>query len=170
ITFVTGNPNKLIEARMIMEAWDDVVPVELRNLPLDLPEIQGCHLEISRAKCRLAAEAAGGAVVVEDTALCFNSLNGMPGPYIKWFVEAVSNEGLYKMLAAHDDKSAYAQCALSFCMGPGHEPFTFVGRADGTIVAPKGDAGFGWDKIMKPHGSDRTFAEMAKEDKNKISH
>ena len=39
-----------------------------------------------------------GPVIVEDTSLCFNALNGLPGPYVKWFYEAVGNEGLVKIL------------------------------------------------------------------------
>ena len=49
----------------------------------DLPELQGEPEEISRAKCRLAAQQIGGPVMVEDTSLCFNALNGLPGVYIK---------------------------------------------------------------------------------------
>lgn len=43
--------------------------------------------------------------MVEDTCLCFNALNGMPGPYIKWFLQAVGHDGINKMLAGFDDKT-----------------------------------------------------------------
>ena len=59
------------------------LPFTLVNQKVDLPELQGEPDEISREKCRLAAEQVGGAVIVEDTSLCFNALNGLPGPYIK---------------------------------------------------------------------------------------
>ena len=58
-----------------------------------------------------------GAVMVEDTSLCFNALDGLPGPYIKWFLEKVGHEGLNKMLAGFGDYSAYAQCTFAFTPG-----------------------------------------------------
>ena len=78
-------------------------------------------IEVSQSKCKRASELITGPVIVEDTSLCFNALNGLPGPYIKWFYEAVGNEGLAKMLDGFEDKSAYAQCVLSFCMGKSRE-------------------------------------------------
>jgi inosine triphosphate pyrophosphatase len=85
-------------------------------------------------------------------------------------MKALGNEGLHKLLAAHEDKTAYAQCALSFCIAPGVQPVTFLGRCEGEITDPVGIEGFGWDAVFKPHGSDVTFASMSKESKNKISH
>jgi non-canonical purine NTP pyrophosphatase (RdgB/HAM1 family) len=90
-----------------------------------------------------------GPVIVEDTSLCFNALNGLPGPYIKWFYEAIGNEGLAKLLEGFEDKSAYAQCVLSYSAGEGHEVRTFVGVVDGNIVNPTGPQGFGWDPIFQ---------------------
>ena len=49
---------------------------------LSVPELQGDPDDISREKCKLAAEAVKGPVCVEDTCLCFNALNGLPGPYM----------------------------------------------------------------------------------------
>jgi inosine triphosphate pyrophosphatase len=94
---------------------------------------------------------------VEDTSLCFNALNGLPGPYIKWFYESLGNDGLVKLLDAFEDKSGYAQCVLSFCLGPGHEIHTFVGVAEGAIIPPQyaiDESGIerktiGWDPIFQ---------------------
>jgi len=63
------------------------LPFELTNAKIDLPELQGEPEDIAREKCRLAAEAVGGPVMCEDTCLCFNKLGGLPGAYIKWFLE-----------------------------------------------------------------------------------
>ena len=50
-TFVTGNPNKVIEVTAIL---GDTIPI--RTLALDLPEIQGSLEEIARDKCRRATQ------------------------------------------------------------------------------------------------------------------
>nr|XP_018483908.1 PREDICTED: inosine triphosphate pyrophosphatase-like [Raphanus sativus] len=71
---------------------------------------------------------------------------------------------------AYEDKSAYALCAFSFSHGPGAEPLTFLGKTPGKIVPARGPTDFGWDPVFQPDGYDQTYAEMAKEEKNKISH
>ncbi|KAL7275340.1 nucleoside triphosphate pyrophosphohydrolase ham1 [Rhizina undulata] len=164
ITFVTGNANKLAEVQAILGATG----VSLESRSLDLPELQGSISEISLNKARQAAEIIKGPVIVEDTCLCFNALKGLPGPYVKWFLGSLGPQGLTNILAAYDDKSAQAVCTFAYCDGPGKEPILFEGRTDGTIVAPRGPANFGWDPIFEYEG--QTYAEMDKAEKNKISH
>mmetsp|Transcript_23079 Transcript_23079/g.68075 ORF Transcript_23079/g.68075 Transcript_23079/m.68075 type:complete len:205 (+) Transcript_23079:117-731(+) len=168
VTFVTGNAKKLEEVRAILGG--DALPVRIVSQKLDLPELQGEPEEISSEKCRLAAEQVGGPVFVEDTSLCFNALGGLPGPYIKWFLEKTGHEGLNNLLAAYPDKSAYAQCTFGFSAGPGQTPITFDGRTPGQIVPARGPTDFGWDPVFQPEGYSETYAEMDKAEKNKISH
>lgn len=168
ITFVTGNRNKLAEVAAILGAD---FPFELRNQAVDLPELQGEPADIAREKCQLAAARVGGPVLVEDTSLCFNALNGLPGPYIKWFLDKTGHAGLNNLLAAYSDKSAYAQCIFALSTGtPGAEPQVFVGQTRGVIVPARGPSNFGWDPVFQPEGFDQTFAEMDKATKNSISH
>eukprot|EP00756_Hemistasia_phaeocysticola_P052025 Hpha_TRINITY_DN27212_c0_g1::TRINITY_DN27212_c0_g1_i1::g.140662::m.140662/K01519/ITPA; inosine triphosphate pyrophosphatase len=165
LTFVTGNKGKLAEVREILGKH-----VELDNRKIDLPEVQGEPEEIARVKVQEAARVIGGAALTEDCSLCFNALNGMPGPYIRSFFEKLGNLGMWRMLKGFEDKSAYAQCIFGYCPGPGQEPVLFDGRCPGVIVEPAGDGGFGWDPIFQPDGWTRTFAAMTKEEKNRISH
>ncbi|MCJ1285483.1 nucleoside triphosphate pyrophosphohydrolase ham1 [Xylographa opegraphella] len=163
INFITGNRNKLAEVRAILGAT-----VELHSASLDLVEIQGTVEEISMDKCRRAAAAVNGPVLVEDTCLCFNALKELPGPYIKWFLQALGHEGLNNLLVAYEDKSAQAVCTFAYCEGPGHDPLLFQGRTDGKIVPARGPTHFGWDPIFEYEG--KTYAEMDMAEKNKISH
>ena len=59
-----------------------------------VPEVQGTTREVATAKCRAAAELLGGPCITEDTALCFEALNGLPGPYIKHFMKSLGHEGV----------------------------------------------------------------------------
>lgn len=68
-----------------------------------VPEFQGEPDDIAREKCRLAAREVGGPVLTEDTCLCFNALQGLPGPYIKWFLDKLGHEG--KHLAICEGRS-----------------------------------------------------------------
>ncbi|KAF5397086.1 Inosine triphosphate pyrophosphatase [Paragonimus heterotremus] len=92
IHFVTGNPNKLAEVIKILgpEYMD-----KIKAVSLDLPELQGTMDEISREKCLAATALVDGPVLIEDTSLCFEALNGMPGPFIKWFLQSLGPEGEY---------------------------------------------------------------------------
>ncbi|KAF5254882.1 hypothetical protein FANTH_378 [Fusarium anthophilum] len=166
IILITGNANKIADIKAILAPSG----ITVRNQSLDLPEIQGSIEEITIAKCRTAAEMVGGPVVVDDTALCFNAMNGMPGPYIKYFLEALGPEKLHLLLAGFSDKAAEAVATMGYCQGPGHEPVLFQGRIDGTIVPARGVMRYGWQTCFQPHGGGLTLAEMSDEEKHKISH
>jgi inosine triphosphate pyrophosphatase len=176
ITFVTGNKKKLEEVKRILSSCCDndmsEFPFIICNKKLDLPELQGDDpLEIAREKCALAAKDVGGPVITEDTSLCFTALQGMPGPYIKWFLEKCGHEGLNNMIQFSKDKSGYAQTVVGFCAGPGKEVMVFDGRTMGQIVPPRGSLDFGWDPIFQPdEGHGKTYAEMSKAEKDAISH
>lgn len=168
VTFVTSNARKLAEARAILGATPALT---LTSRALDLPELQGEPEDVARAKARRAAVAVGGPALVEDTSLCYDALGGLPGVYVKWFLEKTGPEGLVDALAAYDDKSAEALCVLAYATGPEDEsPRTFVGRTRGRIVRPRGSRDFGWDCVFEPEGRAETYAEMDAATKNSISH
>jgi hypothetical protein len=48
----------------------------------------------------------------------------------KWFLQELGHDGLNKMLAGFEDKSAQAVCTFAYCEGPGHKPIIFQGRTD----------------------------------------
>ncbi|KAG2443855.1 hypothetical protein HXX76_002198 [Chlamydomonas incerta] len=172
IYFVTGNPYKLAEVVAILSEGPRL-PFELQAVQLELPELQAQPEEISRQKCRLAAEQLQGPVLVEDTSLCCTALNGLPGPYIKWFMEKLEFEGFLRMLEGFEDKSATFQCVFAFAPGPGSEPVTFVGRLPGRIVAPRGPSGSKWgdlSRLFELEGYGRTYAEMDEATLRAVSH
>ncbi|KAG0153256.1 Ham1-like protein [Penicillium digitatum] len=162
INFITGNKNKLVEARAILGD-----SVQLSNQSIEITEIQGSIEEIARDKCRKAAIAVNGPVLTEDSALEFRALKGLPGPYIKCFYSALGNDGLCKLLAAYDDKAATAVCTFAFSAGPGSEPELFQACTEGKIVDKRGDGGFACDPIFEVNG--QTYAEMSFEYKNTVS-
>lgn len=155
----------------VIQILGDKFPCSLVAQKIDLPEYQGEPDEISIQKCKEAARQVQGPVLVEDTCLCFNALGGLPGPYIKWFLEKLKPEGLHQLLAGFEDKSAYALCTFALSTGDASEPVRlFRGRTSGRIVAPRGCRDFGWDPCFQPDGYEQTYAEMPKAEKNAISH
>lgn len=179
ITFVTGNTNKLKEFVAIIsggkagvsESGAVVGDYKFINKALDLEEVQGTVDEVTIAKAKSAANLNDGPVLVEDTCLVFKAYNGLPGPYIKWFVKAIGLQGIIDMLYKFEDKSAQAITTFGYCEGPGKEVKLFQGITDGVIVeAPRGPDTFGWDSVFQPDGFTQTYAEMDKALKNSISH
>ncbi|CEQ39109.1 SPOSA6832_00592, partial [Sporobolomyces salmonicolor] len=188
ILFVTGNANKLKEVRAILLAstqhqTPDQDPAAtpsftVESQDLDLPEIQGTTQEVAIAKVKAAAEIVGGPCITEDTALAFEALGGLPGPYIKHFMKAVGHEGelrsasflrcspacrsppvadphvmppgLNNMLSGFPSKAATAICTFAYSAGPGSEPIIFEGTTEGKIVPARGPTYFGWDPVFEP--------------------
>jgi inosine triphosphate pyrophosphatase len=170
ITIVTGNAKKLEEIVAILGVQNSSSFPSFVSKKIDLPELQGEPEQVSIEKCKLAAKDVNGPVIVEDTSLCFNALGGLPGVYIKWFLEKLGHDGLNKLLLGWADKTAYAQCIFAFSPGPDEEVKVFVGRTSGMIVPARGKLDFGWDPIFQPDGFAETYAEMDKNVKNTVSH
>ncbi|KAL4398943.1 nucleoside triphosphate pyrophosphohydrolase Ham1 [Malassezia pachydermatis] len=167
ITFVTGNKNKLREVKAILEKSGDTAWT-LESRELDVPEVQGNTQQVALAKCRAAAKQLNGPCLTEDTALCFQALQGLPGPYIKDFLQKLGLDGLNTLLAGFDDKRAEAVCTFAYCEGPESEPIVFEGRTPGRIVPPRGPTHFGWDPVFEVEGRGKTFAEMDGAEKNEV--
>lgn len=113
--FVTENAKKLEELKQIL---GPSFPIDIISSKIDLPELQGEIDEICKKKCLEASSMVKGPVIVEDTCLCFNALKGLPGPYIKWFLGNLGPEGLFRLFAGFDDKTAKAIiCTFAYHSG-----------------------------------------------------
>ena len=159
--FVTSNPHKLREFRKILE-----IPIE--HLELELDEIQTTNMEsLLKHQLRQAYKEIQKPLLVEDTALFFNAWNKLPGPFIKWFLREQGVDNLVKALSVFEDKTAKAVCVIGYTNG--ETEHLFEGALKGSIVAPRGSQGFGWDSIFQPEKYRITLGEMQPEKKNKIS-
>lgn len=160
IIFITGNTGKFNEASQIIP--------EIVQQDVDLDEVQSVDPKIVIGKkLEEAKKILQGGIVVEDTSLYLEALNGLPGPLIKWFMKTIGNEGLVKIANSFGNNRATAKVVIGFSNGS--DVNFFEGAIEGKIVEPRGNNGFGWDPIFEPEGGDKTFAEMNSEEKNKIS-
>jgi len=164
ITFITGNSGKFKEAQAIIPA--------LVQQDVDLPEIQELDPHaVIRAKLEEARKhLTKGALVVEDTSLYIDALGGLPGPLIKWFLDRLKAEGIAELVEKlSKGNTAEARCVVGYLAQGAKEPQFFEGSMHGSIVAPRGDNGFGWDVIFQPDGSKKTLGELTFDEKNVIS-
>lgn len=146
VTFITGNSNK---ADYLMRLID--MPV--KHQKVDLDEIQTTNLrEVVEHKVKQAYAEIAGPVLVEDVSLEFNALSGLPGTFIKFFVEETGLEATCRMLDGFEDRSATAKCGYGYYDGTTYE--YFEGQSSGVIAMNPGigEMGFGWDKIFIPDG------------------
>jgi len=159
--FLTGNKGKLAGARIVFPY--------IEAIDIDLPEIQSLdpHV-IIKDKLRAGLEHHNGELVVEDTSVYIDSLNGLPGPLIKWFLEALDNKGLAELALKYNDHAATVKTIIGYANGSNSTVF-FEGEQKGQIVTPRGNNGFGWNPIFQPTGNNKTFAEMDDNERSKFS-
>jgi non-canonical purine NTP pyrophosphatase (RdgB/HAM1 family) len=163
LILVSCNPNKGIEAERILG-------MPLLRVSLVLPEIQAATVEeITRYKLEAARTKGYHRLLVEDASLGFDELGNFPGPYVRWLLEAAGGKGLAAIAYALNNRAARAQCCVAYWNGS--EGKIFLGECMGEIlVQPRGDQHFGWDAWFQPRGSQKTFAEMTPEEKDRVSH
>ena len=165
VFLVTSNANKLRE-------WQGIMPphITLSGSTINLPELQSDDLEeIVKDKAERAFAEIGQPVVVEDIAAGLIKHGGLPGPFIKFYLNQLGKDALYQ-LAGREDEPATVSCSISYYDGERH--ISARVDASGRVVKPRVDleTAFGFDSTFVPDGHDLTYAEMSSEEKNAISH
>jgi XTP/dITP diphosphohydrolase len=174
--FATTNQFKIKEAQNILNKEIEPIIID------DIPEIQEIDTdEIVKYKSIHSYNQIGYPVMVEDTGLYFNALNGFPGALIKWLLKSIGTDGtlsngskndsIIRLIDKFDDKTAYAKTSIGLYNPKISQPIIIAtGIIYGTISDKAiGKNGFGWDDIFIPNGYSKTFAEMTTEEKNNIS-
>lgn len=161
LTFVTGNLNKV-------DLISKLVGTQIAHAKIDLDEIQSLSaVDIIEHKVRQAYDQLGTPVLVEDAALEFEALDGLPGPFIKFFTRhGRSFEQLCRMLDGFDNRNAKGVVTYGLFDGANLEIVS--GSLDGVIVeTPRGDGGFGWDVIFSPlQDKGMTLAELSTKERD----
>lgn len=142
---------------------------QLTRASIALDEIQDIALEpVVIHKVKHAYAQVRQPVLVEDTGLLFAAWNGLPGALVKWFLSTLGTEGLCRLLHGEENRSATATTLFAYYDGMVLR--MFPGTVMGIVPRnPRGSGGFGWDAIFQPLGSERTFAEMSPEEKDRFS-
>lgn len=174
IVFATGNPNKVREINQILDNEIEIIGLKdigcLEEIPETQPTIEGNALQ----KARYVYENYQVNCFAEDTGLEIEALNGEPGVrtarYAGEAKDADANMAkALRLLEGESNRAAQFKTVIALILD-GKE-YTFEGIAKGTITTSKiGDQGFGYDPIFLPDGSELTFAQMDKAQKNAISH
>ncbi|MEM1587135.1 MAG: XTP/dITP diphosphatase [Candidatus Bathyarchaeia archaeon] len=168
IFFATKNVNKFNEARRVLTEYHiSVAMIKIKTL-----EIQDNDVErIAKVSALNAAREVNLPVIVEDSGLFIEALNGFPGPYSSYVYQTIGINGILKLLTGVVNRKAYFKSVVVFC-DPEGEAKCFQGIVYGKIAnEARGGGGFGFDPIFEPNGEpNKTFGEMTIEEKNKFSH
>jgi len=156
-TFITGNQHKADYFARLMD-----LPIAHQAVQLTEPQSLDLH-EIVTHKLHEAYAVVGGPVIVEDVSLEFTALRGLPGPFIKFFVEASGVEACCRMLDGFQDRGATIRCTFGYYDGSRLELFD---SAQPGVIAeqPRGQNGYGFDQIFMHVDSPLTRAEMSSAD------
>ena len=133
--------------------------------------------ENASKKARLTAMHTGLLCLADDSGLVVDALGGQPGVYSARFAgedanDQKNNHKLLQMLQGFDGEKRRARfvCVIAIS-NPQGKVCTVEGKCEGRIgYEERGTGGFGYDPLFIPEGYNRTFAELAREEKNQISH
>jgi non-canonical purine NTP pyrophosphatase (RdgB/HAM1 family) len=158
--FITGNQAKA-------DYLARHLGIEIEHQKIELDELQSLDLHtVVEHKVRQAYDIIKKPVLVEDVSLEFVVLGRLPGTFIKFFGEESSYDNCCRMLDGFNDRSAVARCTFGYY--DGEELHFFDGELAGRIAeTPRGDNGFGWDRIFIPDGYEIARAEMDSQDDEK---
>lgn len=167
----TGNDGKFREVKEILGD----LPVRVEQACARVPEVGESFEENATLKAVCVSRSRTGWVMADDSGLAVEALGGAPGVHSARYAgegagAAENNEKLLRALQGVADRRARFICVVALASA-GKAIFSVRGECDGIITAhPRGRGGFGYDPLFLVPELGRTFAEVAAEEKNALSH
>lgn len=178
VLLATNNPGKVREYREILAGLpiELVTPQEI-GLALEIPETGATYEENARRKARAFAAASGLLALADDSGLEVDALGGEPGVHSHRYDGGQGSDAeRYRLLLSRLEgvpmaqRTARFRCVIAVATPEG-ELYTCEGECPGVILTePRGDGGFGYDPVFWLPEMGRTMAELAPEEKNRVSH
>jgi len=177
LVIASRNPGKVREILAICSDWPvKWVTHEEVSWP-DVEETGSSYRENGLLKAGAVAEATGEAALADDSGIEVDALGGGPGPRsARYAGEGASDqENLRALLRAvagvpGSGRTARYRAVAAVVFPDGREVWA-EGVCEGVLrTKPSGTGGFGYDPIFEPAGWNRTMAELAPEEKDRISH
>lgn len=174
LVFATNNKHKLEEMRAILGGKVELLSLTDIDCHDDIPETADTLEGNALIKARYIYDKYGCSCFADDTGLEVDALDGAPGVYsARYAGENNDSEAnmrkLLHNLTGKSERSAQFRTVIALIIEG--EEFLFDGIVRGRISEERmGSAGFGYDPIFIPDGYEESFAQMAAEQKNAISH
>ncbi len=176
IVLATGNKGKIAEIQDLLVDF----PVLIKYLndfgPIPpVVEDGDTFEENAYKKASQVARVIGLPALADDSGLCVTALGGLPGVRSaryggKGLDDMERSARLLKAMAGKNDWTAFFECVISIAVPTG-QALTYEARCEGLITqTPAGDNGFGYDPIFYYPPLQKTFAQLNRKEKSRISH
>jgi XTP/dITP diphosphohydrolase len=176
LVIATRNPGKTAEIRDLLKDF----AVGIKNLddlgPIPVVEEDGKTFDDNAyKKASFTAKILGIPALADDSGLVVEALNGAPGVLsARYAGENATDEQrcakLLREMAGKVNRKAAFECVISIAV-PSGPAFTYEARCEGLIAErPAGKNGFGYDPIFFYPPLNKTFAQLTREEKSRVSH
>jgi len=173
----SNNAGKLSEFSELFDNMGLTVVPQRDYDVTDANETGLSFIENALIKARHASDSTGLPAIADDSGLVVPALGGAPGIYSARYSGSGDNANNTKLLDEMkrfegDDRRAFYVAVIAVVKSASDPmPTIAEGRWHGSIgLSPKGNGGFGYDPLFIPDGAKMTAAEMAREDKQRVSH
>ena len=176
VVIASNNAHKIQEISHMLEDRLNVISMAQAGFTEEIDENGETFEENAAIKARAVAKATGLCALGDDSGLSVDALDGAPGVHSARYCghhgdDKANNDLLIANMAdiPAEDRTAEFVCAMALSL-PNGDVKTVRGTCPGVITfTPRGTGGFGYDPYFE-YLSGETFAEMAQEEKNQISH
>lgn len=176
IVIATRNKGKTAEIREMLKDF----PVNIKNLDDfgPIPEIEedgDTFDENAYKKASVTARILGMPALADDSGLLVESLDGAPGVHSARYAgenatDKQRGEKLLEEMKGKTNRKAAFECVISIAV-PSGPALTYEARCEGLITEePAGQNGFGYDPVFFFPELKKTFAELTRTEKSRVSH
>jgi XTP/dITP diphosphohydrolase len=176
LVLATRNPAKLRELARILGEQVPLAGLDAFGGAPEVPETGATFEENALLKARAIALYTGLPAVADDSGLCVDALNGMPGVLsARWAGghgdDKANLDLVLAQIADVQDPRRGARFVCAAALVDGAREVVVTGTVAGRLIRERrGSGGFGYDPIFLPDGFEETTAEMTPEAKDAISH
>jgi XTP/dITP diphosphohydrolase len=176
LVIATSNPGKTAEIRDMLTGF----PITIKNLedfgPIPAVEEDGDTFDDNAyKKASFVSKVLGLPALADDSGLVVEALGGAPGVYSARYAgqNATDDQRCTKLLnemKGKTNRKAAFECVISIAV-PRGPALTYEARCEGLIAEePAGENGFGYDPIFYYPPLQKTFAQLTREEKGRVSH
>ena len=178
LIIASNNAHKLVEIKAILGSrFEEILSLREAGIDHETVEDGETFLENAGKKAREIAAISGCCALADDSGLCVDALGGAPGIYSARYSgvhgdDKANNRKLLEVLRDVPDEArgAHFTCAIVLARPDGTE-VSVEGYFYGVIAHEEaGSNGFGYDPLFYLPEYGCTSAELAPEEKNRISH
>ncbi len=174
LIFATNNAHKLEEVRAIVGDQFELVTLREAGITEDIPEEEPTIEGNALAQARYGWAKTGCDCFADDTGLEVVALGGAPGVHSARYATdghdfAANRTKLLREMESKTDRQARFRTVVALIEGGVERCFEGIVECEIT-TSEIGEGGFGYDCLFRPTGYAQTFAELAPEEKNAISH